>query len=100
MLIIDQFEEIIAAHPDRWDQREVFFRQLDLAMRNDPNLWVVMALREDFVAALDPYAHLMSDRLARVFTWSAWGWRRRLKRCANRQRWADVRLPPAWPKSW
>lgn len=67
VLIIDQFEEIIATHPERWGEREGFFRQLDQAMRSDPNLWVVLALREDYVAALDPYAHLMADRLRARF---------------------------------
>ena len=67
VLIIDQFEEIITSHPARWQEREDFFRQLDQAMREDPNLWVVLTLREDYVAALDPYAPLMADRLRARF---------------------------------
>ncbi|MCB0205680.1 MAG: hypothetical protein KDH89_12740, partial [Anaerolineae bacterium] len=66
-LVIDQFEEIITAHPGRWREREGFFRQLDEAMRNDPNLWVVLTLREDYVAALDPYAALLAERLQARF---------------------------------
>lgn len=66
-LVIDQFEEIITAHPDRWREREAFFRQLDQAMQDDPNLWVVLALREDYVASLDPYAPFMTDRLRARF---------------------------------
>ncbi len=66
-LIIDQFEEIITSHPARWAEREDFFRQLDQAMRADPNLWVVLTLREDYVAALDPYAQYMADRLRARF---------------------------------
>lgn len=66
-LIIDQFEEIITSHPDRWREREDFFRQLDAAMRGDPNLWVVLTLREDYVASLDPYAPLVADRLRARF---------------------------------
>jgi Tol biopolymer transport system component len=67
-LIVDQFEEIITSHPARWQEREAFFRQLDAAMQADPNLWVVLSLREDYVAALDPYAPLVADRLrARFF---------------------------------
>ena len=62
-LIVDQFEEIITTHPGRWREREAFFRQLDAAMQADPNLWVVLTLREDYVAALDPYAPLLADRL-------------------------------------
>jgi hypothetical protein len=66
-LIIDQFEEIITAHAGRWREREEFFRQLESAMQADPNLWVVLTLREDYVAALDPYAPLMADRLRARF---------------------------------
>ncbi|MGB3220594.1 MAG: hypothetical protein WBD79_24615, partial [Anaerolineae bacterium] len=66
-LVIDQFEEIITGHPDRWREREGFFRQLDAALQADPNLWVVLTLREDYVAALDPYAPLVFNRLRARF---------------------------------
>jgi WD40 repeat protein len=66
-LILDQFEEIVTSHPGRWREREEFFRQLDEAMRADPNLWVVLTLREDYVAALDPYSPLVADRLRARF---------------------------------
>ena len=66
-LIIDQFEELITAHPGRWQEREDFFRQLNQAMLDTPNLWAVLTLREDYVAALDPYAPLMTDRLRARF---------------------------------
>lgn len=66
-LVIDQFEEIITGHPDRWREREDFFRQLDAALQANPNLWVVLSLREDYVAALDPYAQLLFNRLRARF---------------------------------
>ncbi len=66
-LIVDQFEEIITAHPGRWRERDDFFRQLDQAMQTYPSLWVVLTLREDYVAALDPYAPLLADRLRARF---------------------------------
>ena len=66
-LVIDQFEEIITSHPDRWQEREDFFRQLDAALQANPNLWVVLSLREDYVAALDPYAPLVFNRLRARF---------------------------------
>jgi hypothetical protein len=62
-LVIDQFEEIITSHPDRWLEREDFFRQLNQALLDDPDLWVVLTLREDYVAALDPYAASLFNRL-------------------------------------
>jgi SpoVK/Ycf46/Vps4 family AAA+-type ATPase len=67
VLIIDQFEEIFTTHLDRWKERESFFRQLDEAMTVDPMLWVVLLLREDYVAALDPYAGLLTNRLRARF---------------------------------
>ncbi len=56
-LIIDQFEELFSTHPESWEKRENFFEQLAKAMEDDPQLWVVLVMREDFIAALDPYAH-------------------------------------------
>jgi len=63
VLILDQFEELLTTHHERWQDREGFFRQLNSAMRTDRNLSVVLSLREDFVASLDPYIPLMSNRL-------------------------------------
>ncbi len=67
VLLIDQFEEIVTTHPSRWQDREDFFRQLAEAMAADPYLWVVLSLREDYVAALDPYAHLLPGNLRARF---------------------------------
>jgi WD40 repeat protein len=62
-LIIDQFEELFSTHPEAWQKREDFFRQLAQAMEEDPYLWVVLVMREDFIAALDPYAHILPGGL-------------------------------------
>jgi formylglycine-generating enzyme required for sulfatase activity len=68
VLVIDQFEELLAYYPERWEDRADFFRQLDAALREDPRLWVVLTLREDYVASLDPYIPLVESRLrARYF---------------------------------
>ncbi len=67
VLIIDQFEELVTTHPQRWREREAFFRQLGDAMRADPLLWVVLTLREDFIAPLDPFAHLVPGSLTNRF---------------------------------
>lgn len=67
VLIIDQFEEIITTHSDHWPEREDFFRQLDQAMTDDPLLWVVLAFREDFVAAIEPYAPLLTGKMRARF---------------------------------
>ncbi|HLO15335.1 MAG TPA: hypothetical protein VK206_10930 [Anaerolineales bacterium] len=62
-LIIDQFEELFSAHQEAWEQREDFFLQLAQAMENDPYLWVILVMREDYIAALDPYVHLLPGGL-------------------------------------
>ncbi|MEW6401793.1 MAG: WD40 repeat domain-containing protein, partial [Chloroflexota bacterium] len=62
-LIIDQFEELFSTHPEAWKKREDFFCQLADAMQDDPYLWVILVMREDFIASLDPYAHLLPDGL-------------------------------------
>ena len=61
MLIIDQFEEILTAQPEAWEQRADFFLQIRQALEEDPYLWVLFAMREDFVGALSPYTHLVPD---------------------------------------
>ncbi len=67
VLIIDQFEEIVSKYGEHWEERTDFFRQLNQAMRADPNLWVVLTLREDYLAALDPYRALLDDKLRARF---------------------------------
>lgn len=62
-LIIDQFEEIFSTHPEAWGKRKDFFVQLAQAIENDPYLWVVLVMREDYIAHLDPYAHLLPTGL-------------------------------------
>lgn len=67
VLIIDQFEEIVTTHPGRWQEREGFFQQLEQAMTADPFLWVVLTLREDYIAPLDPYMHVLPGKMRARF---------------------------------
>jgi WD40 repeat protein len=67
VLIIDQFEEMQTTNTEHWAEREPFFEQLAEALNEDPLLWVVLALREDYVARLDPYAHLLPGKLSTRF---------------------------------
>jgi WD40 repeat protein len=41
--------------------------QLAQALEQDDTLWVVLVMREDYVAALDPYLHLLPERLRHRF---------------------------------
>lgn len=61
--IFDQFEELFTAYPKRWQERKGFFEQLAEAMEVDPSLRVLFAMREDFVARIDPYEELLPEEL-------------------------------------
>ena len=63
VLIIDQFEEIVTTNAAQWQQRADFFSQISEALKLDDQLWIVLAMREDFVAQFDPYLHLTPNRL-------------------------------------
>ncbi len=67
ILIIDQFEEILTTHRNRWQDAQGFFVQLAEALEKIPKLGIVLAMREDFVAGLDPYAPLLPKRLKARF---------------------------------
>jgi len=62
-LIIDQFEEIFSRHHEAWEKRKEFFEQLAQVLEDDPRLRVILVMREDFIALLDPYANLLPGRL-------------------------------------
>jgi hypothetical protein len=66
-LIFDQFEELFTAHPSYWRHRQDFFVQLAEALDADPLLRVVLAIREDYVASLDPFAELLPGDLRTRF---------------------------------
>jgi WD40 repeat protein len=58
LLILDQFEEVLVKDPTDIAAKTEFFKLLGAALRN-PNRWVLVAMREDYVAALDPYLGLL-----------------------------------------
>lgn len=63
VLILDQFEEMFTVGDDWWQDREPFMEQLGFALQEDTLLRVVLAMREDHIAKLDPYAALLPDGL-------------------------------------
>ncbi|GAB4492482.1 MAG: PD40 domain-containing protein [Anaerolineales bacterium] len=54
LLVIDQGEEIITIDPAARAQKQEFFNQLGEVLR-DRNIWLLFALREDYVARFDSY---------------------------------------------
>ncbi|CAG0931851.1 putative serine/threonine-protein kinase PkwA [Thermoflexales bacterium] len=67
IVIFDQFEELLTTHRARWEDARGFFEQLRDALQAIPRLGVVLAMREDHVAGLDPYAALLPKRLKTRF---------------------------------
>ncbi len=62
LIIIDQFEEILRVDPQDGAKKLEFFTQLG-EMLSVPGIWALLVLREDFLAPLDPYAHLVPTHL-------------------------------------
>jgi hypothetical protein len=66
VLIFDQFEEILTADPTDLKDKEAFFNRLGEALR-DERLWALFAMREDYVAALEPYVRRVPRQLRATF---------------------------------
>ncbi len=67
-LIFDQFEELFTLYQDRWKDRNGFFEQVRDALKDDKRLLrVIFTIREDYIAQLDPYAHLLPEKLRTRF---------------------------------
>ena len=62
LLVFDQFEEVLRVDPSGFEAKRAFFQQLgELLM--DKRIWALFALREDYLAQLDPYRVLLPTRL-------------------------------------
>ena len=62
-LFFDQFEELFVLDPVDVGEKAAFFEQLGVLLR-DRNIWTLIAMREDFLAQLDPYLGVFPRRLA------------------------------------
>lgn len=63
LIIFDQFEELFTAFPERWEERDDFFRQVRDALRADEDLRILFVIREDHLAELDRYADFLPQAL-------------------------------------
>jgi hypothetical protein len=54
VLILDQFEELFTTDQDRWSEREGFFAQIAEAQAEIHTLRILLSMREEFIAELDP----------------------------------------------
>jgi hypothetical protein len=65
--IFDQFEELFTSYQERPRDREDFLDQVGAALDEDRLLRVVFAMREDYIAELDPYLPLLPEKLRTRF---------------------------------
>lgn len=66
VLIFDQFEEILLADPLDLAAKQSFFRQLG-ELLTDERVWALFAIREDYVASLEPFVEPIPGRLASTY---------------------------------
>jgi len=66
VLIFDQFEEIVTVDPTNLAAKAAFFAQVGAALR-DRRRWALFSMREDYVAALDPYLRPIPTRLHNTY---------------------------------
>ena len=66
VLIFDQFEEVLTVDPLVLDAKRDFFGQLGHLLL-DTRIWAIFALREDYLAQLDPYADMLPTHLKNRF---------------------------------
>ncbi len=66
ILIVDQFEEILTVDPVDQAAKAAFFAQVG-AVLQDRHRWALFALREDYVAGLDPFKGALPTRLRTTF---------------------------------
>lgn len=55
LLVFDQFEDVLRVDPADTATKHGFFNQLG-ELLYDPGIWAIFVLREDYLAALQPYA--------------------------------------------
>ncbi|HEV2912298.1 MAG TPA: hypothetical protein VGX92_03180 [Pyrinomonadaceae bacterium] len=67
VVIFDQFEELFTSFQEHWEKQESFFLNISQAFKEDPLLRVVFAMREEYIAALDPFAQMLPQRLQKRF---------------------------------
>ena len=63
LMVFDQFEELFTRHLAKRHHRADFFSQINAALKTHPALRMLFSMREDYIAELTPFAHLLPDQL-------------------------------------
>lgn len=60
-LIFDQFEELLTAYPERWQDRAAFFRQLGSLLEHRRDMRALFMLRQEYLAEIERFDEDLSD---------------------------------------
>jgi YVTN family beta-propeller protein len=64
LLIFDQFEELFNYYPENWqEQQKNLFEQITEALNTNHLLRIVIIIREDYIAQLDPFREILPEKL-------------------------------------
>ncbi|MEA3337919.1 MAG: hypothetical protein U9R25_18660 [Chloroflexota bacterium] len=66
VLIFDQFEEVLTVDPANQEAKASFFQTIGRVLQ-DRNRWAIFAMREEFIAGLDPYRRFIPTRLSATY---------------------------------
>jgi len=66
LFVFDQFEEVLTLDPTDRDVKLEFFEQLGEMLRNRRR-WALFAMREEFIAGLDPFVRPIPSRFSATF---------------------------------
>ncbi|MBV9583214.1 MAG: hypothetical protein JO057_31900, partial [Chloroflexi bacterium] len=66
LLVFDQFEEVLIDDPIDHAAKLAFFSELGESLRNTSR-WALFAMREDYLALLEPFLGLLPTRLSTTF---------------------------------
>ena len=66
VLVFDQFEEILTVDPTDVEDKAEFFAQVGAALR-DRDRWALFAMREEYLAGLDPFLRSVPTRLGTTY---------------------------------
>jgi SIR2-like domain len=66
LLVLDQLEEVLTLNPGDVEGQIVFFEQLGEAL-NDSRRWALLAIREDYMGALDRFRQYLPGQLRATF---------------------------------
>ena len=67
VLIFDQFEEVLTVDPVGVEAKREFFSQLGKLLQDNPGIWALFVIREDYLAPFDPYAEQLPTHLKNRF---------------------------------